>query len=236
MNMTIGMRRTFSRGGLLLGAMLSAGVASADYSTKLIGVRIHLDTTTIILEHSYSSAVNSGFTQIFSGGGSPFLQLPSKVIEGYISRYSFDPPLRISSSTLPRELGDKTVGFYFDSDLVLLEHPRPALVDTRRLNGTWIPIQHVVKVEKWAGRFDNYSRFGEPFFLPDWQVVLLKQRVPNFSCSPPTERGEIVWVSCNPKIGKIEMEGVCGEKFLDPQIFTPLLKAGNVFAIAYPAD
>jgi hypothetical protein len=64
----------------------------------------------------------------------------------------------------------------------------------------------------------------------------MKDRAPIFSCTPQTERQEVDWISYNPKVGQKELQPICDKQTFDSPELDALLKKGDVFGVAYPAD
>lgn len=221
----------------VVAVLLTASAVHADPPiSQLTAVRLHLTTTTLHLEREYVSILEDGVVHRRVKIVPLEYKLPGKVVEGYVQRTNFDPPLVVSTATTASDLAsDGRIFFHLASDLVKIKHPREALVSTN-LQYLFIPISAVAKVEKSSGPYDGYSAYGQPFFIPASQAALLSTKEPVAVCTPQTERQELDWVSYNPKVRQDELREICSPTAFGTPELREFLKKGEIFAVIYPAD
>lgn len=213
------------------------GIAYADPPvSSLTAIRLHVTTTSVRLDHTYSSTTVGGIVHKRVAIQPLDYVLPGKVLDGYVLRTNLDPSLTVSTATKPADLAtDGRIFFYLESELVKIKYPRPALVSTN-LQYVFLPISLVSKAEKRSGSHAGYSAYGEPFYMPAWQAALLSTKAPFFVCTPETERKEVDWVSYDENVGERELTDACGSTWPLEYPKPSFVESGRVFGVVYPAD
>lgn len=226
---------------LFAGSLLTPGVYADPPMTILNSARVYLTTTTIEEFPTYSSADAHGFVQEQVIQSTNQVIMPNLVIDGYIERSNFDPPVLFSTATKPADLATQGVVYFVaQKDIVQIKHPVDALLSTKWPAWYRIPAQDISKVEKSSGSLDGMMTYAQPFYVPKQQAELMRDETPVYSCHAQySEVPDIYWASYDKTIGEKELDAMCSrDSSHQPSGLErdELLQNKRVFMLSIPSD